>query len=75
MLLSRKAIKPGGENDVINLTSADSLAAGNRSSRRLSSVRAERAVEKANGIMSAIAEVKPFIKIMFSYYQIVGGMS
>ncbi|GMH69242.1 hypothetical protein TrST_g1107 [Triparma strigata] len=71
----RKPDQEDEDDDGINLTSADSLAAKNRSKRGQSLALAERAIKKTNGIMSTMAEVQPFIKIMFSYYQIVGGMS
>ena len=61
--------------DSVGLTGDDSLAASSRSTRGGSSARAERSVKKIEGIIGVIADVQPYVKIMFSYFQIVGGMS
>ena len=63
--------KKSDSEDNIGLTGDDSLATSNRSTRGLSTAH----VEKIEDIAGVIADVQPYIKIMFSYFQIVGGMS
>jgi hypothetical protein len=67
--------KKSNKDDNIGLIGDDSLATSSRSTRGVSSARAEQSVKKIEGVMGVIADVQPYIKIMFSYFQIVGGMS
>jgi hypothetical protein len=68
--------KKSDEDDNVGLIGDDSLATTtNRSNRSLSARNIEKVTEKAETFIGVIADVQPYIKIMFSYFQIVGGMS
>ena len=69
----KKRNQANAEEDDVVLASNDSMALGDPRSRTFAD-RANSNIEKVDTILSIYAEAKPYIKIVLSYYQIVGGL-